>query len=142
MKKIVTDKDKLKELEKSHEALQNVLDVCLDKNERLNEQLDSNLQRIRDLKKENNNLKCILHYNTLALVLLSLVEQRCSYTSCTETAFSTAIKRYKKDIVRAVSDIPHDDDDDIEPYYLDDNGDDVFGDEDDEGETSNEETEE
>ena len=138
MKKIVTDKDKLKELEKSHEALQNVLDVVLDKNERLNEQLDSNLQRIRDLKKENNNLKCILHYNTLALVLLSLVEQRCSYTSCTETAFSTAIKRYKKDIVRAVSDIPYDDDD-IEPYYIDD--DDVFGDEN-EGEENNEDTEE
>ena len=141
MKKIVTDKDRIKELEKSHEALQNVLDVCLDKNERLNEQLDSNVQRIRDLKKENNNLKCILHYNTLALVLLSLVEQRCSYTSCTETAFATAIKKYKKDIVRAVSDIPHDEDDDIEPYYLDDNDDDVFGDEN-EGEETNEETEE
>jgi hypothetical protein len=140
MKKIVTDKDKLKELEKSHEALQNVLDVVLDKNERLNEQLDSNLQRILDLKKENNNLKCILHYNTLALVLLSLVEQKCSYTSDTETAFSTAIKRYKKDIVRAVSDIPHDEDYDIEPYYMDD--DDVFGDEDEDGENGNEEEEE
>ena len=139
MKKIVTDKNRIKELEKSHDALQKVLDVVLDKNERLNEQLDSNVQRIRDLKKENNNLKCILHYNTLALVLLSLVEQRCSYTSDTETAFATAIKKYKKDIVRAVSDIPYDDDD-IEPYYID--GDDVFGDEDDEGETSNEETEE
>jgi hypothetical protein len=139
MKKIVTYKDRIKELEKSHDALQSVLDVCLDKNERLNEQLDSNVQRILDLKKENNNLKCILHYNTLALVLLSLVEQRCSYTSCTETAFSTAIKRYKKDIVRAVSDIPYDDDD-IEPYYID--GDDVFGDEDDEGEETNEEEEE
>ena len=140
MKKIVTDKNRIKELEKSHDALQKVLDVVLDKNERLNEQLDSNVQRIRDLKKENNNLKCILHYNTLALVLLSLVEQRCSYTSCTETAFSTAIKRYKKDIVRAVSDIPHDDDDDIEPYYMDD--DDVFGDEDEDGENGNEEEEE
>ncbi len=137
MKKIVTDKDRIKELESQINELQDILNNYLIENDRVHDLLDNQIKRNVDVERENSNLKHILHYNTIAMIILDLVERRCSYTSDTETAFSTAIKKYKQEVIKGLNNISKIED--IEPYYMD--GDDVFGDEN-EGENGNEETEE
>ena len=117
-KKIVTDKDRIKQLESLNKELQDVLDVCLAENEQLRKRFGNTLDYEARIETENDNLLHLMKYHSLIMLLMGVMEHYCDDDTCIGTAFKLAIRRYQHAVLDRIPLF-----DDVTPYDVDDNED-------------------
>ena len=116
--KIVTDNDRIKQLETSNKELQDVLDGCLAENEQLKNTLSNTLDYEARIETENDNLLHLMKYHSLIMLLMGVMEHYCDDDTCIGTAFKLAIRRYQHAVLDRIPLF-----DDVTPYDVDDNED-------------------
>ena len=126
--KIVTDNDRIKQLESLNKELQDVLDGCLAENEQLRKRFGNTLDYEARIETENDNLLHLMKYHSLIMLLMGVMEHYCDDDTCIGTAFKLAIRRYQHAVLDRIPLF-----DDVIPYDLDDD-EDMEGDEDEEKE--------